>query len=335
MIAVVEAFDAHDVTFVSVTQSFNTTTSMGRLTLNILLSFAQFERELSGERIRDKIAASRKRGIWMGGSVPLGYLVKERKLVVRDDEAAIVRTVFERFARLGSATKLAQELLAQGVRTRSGKPIDKGIIYKLLNNKVYLGLAVHKGTSYPGQHTAIIEQAIWDQVHSILQTSPRQRAANTRRQTPALLKGLIFGPDGAAMSPTHTRRRDKLYLYYVSQTILKSGADGSPLSRISAAVVEDQVMTQIQRMLQVPEVIVATWRHARRKFKHLTEADIRGTLRDFGLLWNELFEAERARIVQLLVERVDIDPTGFRIRLRTNGIVSLVRELCQPAEDAA
>ena len=145
----VEVFDRKGVTFVSVTQSFNTTTSMGRLTLNILLSFAQFEREVIGERIRDKFAASRKKGMWMGGWAPLGYDVKDRKLVVNETEAALVRRIFERFVRCGSVTVLARELAAENARNKYGKAIDKGIVYKLLNNRVYVGDAVHKGTPIP------------------------------------------------------------------------------------------------------------------------------------------------------------------------------------------
>jgi len=184
----VEVFDAHDVTFVSVTQSFNTTTSMGRLTLNILLSFAQFEREVTAERIRDKVAASRKKGIWMGGTVPLGYDVKERKLVVNPGEAATVRYIFTRFVDLGSATVLTRELRNEGICNKGGRLMDKGYVYRLLNNRVYIGKAVHKGTAYPGEHKAIIARDLWDKVHTIMKESPRSRAANTRAQTPALLK---------------------------------------------------------------------------------------------------------------------------------------------------
>ena len=158
----VEVFDRNGVTFVSVTQSFNTTTSMGRLTLNILLSFAQFEREVIGERIRDKVAASRKRGIWMGGYVPLGYDVQDRKLVVNEAEAANVRRIFQRFIDLGSATVLARELRREGLLNKQGTLIDKGYLYRLLNNRVYRGEALHKGKSYPGEHDAIIDVDLWD-----------------------------------------------------------------------------------------------------------------------------------------------------------------------------
>ena len=213
---IVEVFEKNKASFVSITQQFNTTTSMGRLTLNILLSFAQFEREVIGERIRDKFAASRRKGMWMGGMPPLGYDVVDRKLVVNEKEAELVRLIFKRFLRVGSATKLAQELRRAGHTTKSwttqdgkhrpGKPIDKGAIYKILNNRVYLGEAVHKGTSYPGEHEAIIDRATWDKVHAILAENTVARANGTRAQTPALLRGLIFAPGGHAMTPSHSRK---------------------------------------------------------------------------------------------------------------------------------
>jgi len=208
----VEVFDRNEVTFVSVTQSFNTTNSMGRLTLNVLLSFAQFEREVTGERIRDKIAASRAKGMWMGGCPPLGYDVQARKLVVNDTEAAHVRYIFDQFAQCGSATVMLRDLRDRGITTKQGGVITKGFLHRLMKNRVYLGEAVHKGTSYPGEHQGIISQDAWDKVHAILIESPRKRAAHTRCNTPALLKGLLWGPDGAAFSPTHTRKGGKLSL---------------------------------------------------------------------------------------------------------------------------
>src|SRR5262245_57800164 len=159
--------------------------SMGRLTLNILLSFAQFEREVIGERIRDKFAASRKKGMWMGGWAPLGYDIKDRKLLVNEVEAATVRGLFQRFLRVGSMTKLVGAPRSESMTTKGGKPVDKGYIYRILNNRVYLGEAVHKGIAYPGEHQRIIDQTFWDRVHEILRESPRTRAMHTRAQTPA------------------------------------------------------------------------------------------------------------------------------------------------------
>ena len=323
----VEVFDRGGVTFVSVTQSFNTTTSMGRLTLNILLSFAQFEREVIGERIRDKIAASRKRGMWMGGFVPLGYEVRDRKLVINEAEAETVRMIFERFVEVGSATALARALAAEGVRTRRRRLVDKGFLYKLLNNRVYIGDAVHKGTAYPGEHEAIITRALWDKVHGILRESPRVRAGRTRAATPALLKGLIFGPTGCAMTPTHTRRGDKLYRYYVSQSVLKRGADACPMGRVPAAEIEGAVVDQLRGLLRAPEVIVGTWRSARPEIDGLSEAEVREALEGLDPLWDELFPAEQARIVQLLVERVEVGVAGLKVRLRVQGLARMVQDL--------
>ena len=322
----IELFDRNNVTFVSVTQSFNTTTSMGRLTLNVLLSFAQFEREVIGERIRDKFAASRKKGMWMGGFVPLGYDVKDRKLIVNKAEATTVRMIFERFIKIGSATELVRKLRAESVRGKQGKLVDKGYVYKLLNNRVYVGDAVHKGTAYPGEHEAIIERAIWDRVHAILRESPRKRAAYTRAQTPSLLKGLIFGPTGRAMTPAHTRKADKLYRYYVSTDVLKRDAEACTVRRVPAAEIESAVVDQLRGLLRAPEVIVRTWRAAK-SMGDISEVDVREALERLDPLWDELFPAEQARIVQLLVERVDVSPDGADIRLRTEGLTNLVTEL--------
>jgi DNA invertase Pin-like site-specific DNA recombinase len=323
----VETFDRSEVTFVSVTQSFNTTTSMGRLTLNILLSFAQFEREVIGERIRDKFAASRKRGMWMGGIVPLGYEVRDRKLWVNEAEAEIVRMIFRRFIEVGSAITLVRELQAKDVRNKQGKHMDKCYLYRLLNNRVFLGEAVHKGEAFKGEHEAIIDTTTWENVHAILKEPPRKRGAKTRAQTPALLKGLIFGADGRAMSPSHTRKGGRLYRYYVSQTVTKGGANGADWARVPAGDVEEAVVGQLRQLLRAPEIIVATWRAARAEMPELSEAEARDALVQLDPLWDELFPAEQARIVQLLVERVDIDTDGVRIRLRQEGLRGVAAEL--------
>jgi site-specific DNA recombinase len=331
----VEVFDRNNVTFVSVTQSFNTTTSMGRLTLNILLSFAQFEREVTGERIRDKIAASRKKGMWMGGTVPLGYDVKDRKLVTNKPEAKTVRMMFERFVEIGSATVLARELRSDGITSKQGKPISKGYLYRILNNRVYIGEAVHKGDSYPGQHKGIIPRKLWDKVHAILTESPRKRASNTRAQTPALLKGLLWGPDGAAFSPTHTRKKNRLYRYYVSQTVLRHGAGTCPVGRVPAAEIEAAVVEQMRAVFRQPEVIIGTWKAAKATDPEINENTVREALVQLDPLWDELFPAEQTRIVQLLVERVDIGLGGLDVRLRVDGLSSLVNEMASDVGWAA
>ncbi|MBB5691701.1 recombinase family protein [Roseomonas alkaliterrae] len=325
----VETFEAHQVTFVSVTQSFNTTTSMGRLTLNILLSFAQFEREVIGERIRDKVAASKARGMWMGGKVPLGYDVDSRKLVVNKLEAARVRRVFELFVETGSGIETVRRLQAEGVTAKSSRPLDKGDVYKILNLRTYIGEVTHKGNVYRGEHEAIVPRDLWDRAHAILQVSPRTRAAQNRQHAPALLKGLIFGVDGRALSPTHCVKKGRLYRYYVAQSVLKGGPDHDDglVRRVSAAEIEAAVVDQVRALLRQPEVVVGTWLAARKEAPDLTEGEARDALHRLDPLWDELFPAEQARIVRALVERVIVGPTGADIRLRVEGLAGLVRDL--------
>jgi hypothetical protein len=338
-------FERHNVTFVSVTQQFNTTTSMGRLTLNILLSFAQFEREVIGERIRDKFAASRKKGMWMGGWPPLGYEVRDRRLVVVEREAALVRRIFDRFAKTGSALAVARELNAAGVLTkcrrcangsRGGKPWTKGAVYKLLANRVYLGEAVHKGVAYPGEHAAIVDQRAWDRAHAVMAEPAHRRGAAARAEVPALLKGLIYGPNGRAMSPSHTRRRGRIYRYYVTREAIAEGDDSCAVTSVPAADVKGAVLDQVQKLLAAPEFVARTWATAKREGEdEITEREVTVLLTDFATIWNELFPAEQARIVQLLVERVDLREDAIEVRIRAEGLASLIGELRQGDEPAA
>lgn len=222
----VEVFDKHQTSFVSVTQHFNTTSSMGRLTLNVLLSFAQFEREVTGERIRDKIAASKKKGLWMGGNVPLGYDVKDKALVVNAKEAAQVRHLFQRYLALGSVGLLKDELDANGVRSKvrpgkpakrsGGQPFSRGALYWLLQNRYYLGEVAHAGQHYPGQHKAIVPKVLWDNVQRSL-TDDRGRTKHQENATsPSLLAGRIYLADGKRLTPVHTNRHGQRYRYYTT-----------------------------------------------------------------------------------------------------------------------
>jgi site-specific DNA recombinase len=331
------------VSFVSVTQHFCTTTSMGRLTLNILLSFAQFEREVIGERIRDKFAASRAKGMWMGGSPPLGYDVRDRKLVVNPAEAELVRLIFRRFLDLGSALLLIRELNAGGHRTKSwttqagtlrkGRPFDKGTIYKLLRNRVYLGEAVHKGKSYPGEHEPIVDRATWDRVHEVLASNAKRRGNKARARTPAPLRGLMRCTHcSSAMSPTHTRRRGRLYRYYICLGASRRGHDTCPVRSIAAAEVEGLVLGQVRRLLAAPEVVARTITAVHRENggaenAALEEAEVIEALGALEPVWDELYPAEQARILRLLVERIDVAPDGISLTLHAAGIRSLVAEL--------
>lgn len=253
----VERFDAHKVSFVSVTQAFNTTTSMGRLTLNVLLSFAQFEREVTGERIRDKIAASKKKGLWMGGHVPLGYRVEDRKLRVDEEEAKIVRRIFERYLALGSIPALQRELREAGVVTRarmraSGKavgavPLTNGALSCILKNRHYLGEINHKGRSWPGEHAAIIDAALFDAVQAKL-TQYLNRACNQKFRSGALLMGKLFDDRGNPMSPTHAVKKGVRYRYYVSAPIAQGRKhEAGGVGRVPAEGIEAQIVAALKR----------------------------------------------------------------------------------------
>jgi site-specific DNA recombinase len=340
----VDVFERHRVTFCSVTQQFNTTTSMGRLTLNILLSFAQFERELAGERIRDKFLQSRKRGLWMGGWPPLGYDVECRRLVMIEREATLVRRIFDRLAKTGSALTVARELNAAGEVTkrrpsaggaRGGKPWTKGAVYKVLANRVYLGEAVHKGVAYPGEHAAIVDQQTWDKAHAVMTEPAHRRGTATRAQVPAPLKGLIYGPNGRPMSPSHTRRRGRIYRYYVTREAIADGYDTCAVTSVPAAEAEGAVLDHVQKLLAAPELVARTWAVTKRESDEITEREVTVLLADFATVWGELFPTEQARIVQLLVERVDVQENALEVRIRAEGLASLIGELRQHDERRA
>ncbi|WP_423141657.1 recombinase family protein [Parablastomonas sp. CN1-191] len=251
---IVERFDAHEVSFVSVTQAFNTTSSMGRLTLNVLLSFAQFEREVTGERIRDKIAASKAKGMWMGGLPPIGYDMPEagsRKLLVNEADAAIVRHIFARYLELGSVHALERDLTSRGITsrvhvTRSGKslggqPFSRGALFHVLRSRIYLGQIVHRGVAHEGEHDAIMDRDLFDAVQGKLDANARRHGAKAgARLVRAPLTGKLFDANGEPMSPAFSRgQRGKAYRYYVSSS-LQQGArsiDGIA-QRVPAAVIE-------------------------------------------------------------------------------------------------
>ena len=256
----VETFDAHGVSFVSVTQSFNTTTSMGRLTLNVLLSFAQFEREVTGERIRDKIAASKKKGMWMGGVVPLGYRVEDRALHIIEDHAAIVRSLYRRYLEAGSVVRLKQQLDAEsfrlpiridgGGRSTGGGPFSRGHIYKILSNPIYVGRIAHKGQTYDGHHPPIVTLGLWDEVQQSLGDHlGAARTERTRQSSDALLIGKLYDDGGNRMSPTWARQGSKRWRYYVSQAALQGDkSKAGSILRVPAADVETLVTEALGKL---------------------------------------------------------------------------------------
>jgi site-specific DNA recombinase len=256
----VDVFDRHSVSFASITQQFNTTTSMGRLTLNVLLSFAQFEREVTGERIRDKIAASKKKGMWMGGMPPLGYDVHSRKLVVNDDEARTVVDIFHRYLKLRSVHALREELAATGTMskrriradgTRYGsQKLSRGALYLILQNRIYRGETTHKGNAYPGKHQAIVEKALWDNVQAVLAGNRVERASGTRTKQPSLLTGLIFDETGERLTPTYSIKKGTRYRYYVSTSLITGAARSQKNGwRIPAGNLEGLVINRLRTFL--------------------------------------------------------------------------------------
>lgn len=256
---IVEIFDANDVSFVSVTQQFNTTTSMGRLTLNMLLSFAQFEREVTGERIRDKIGASKRKGMWMGGVVPLGYDVIERKLVINEAEAETVRTLFRLYLKLGNVRCVQQDANQLGLRTKARKPnngnrpgsapFTRGHIYKLLSNPIYVGETVHKGERFEGEQDPIIDPEIWDAVQRQLRSNAVVRRRDTNTRTQAVLTGLLVDADGQKMVPTYANKAGRRYRYYISKCLKEASSEGDTGWRLSAPAIEDIAVREICHLL--------------------------------------------------------------------------------------
>ncbi|MBN4046493.1 recombinase family protein [bacterium AH-315-P15] len=251
---IVETFDEHQVSFVSVTQAFNTTTSMGRLTLNVLLSFAQFEREVTGERIRDKIAASKAKGMWMGGNTPLGYKAFERTLHILDEEADAVRTLFALYLETGCARKTLAAAAKQGITSKAGRPIARGALYTLLSNPVYMGKIRHKDQVYPGLHEGIIGLELWERVQAQLERARVKRRHRTNAKNPSLLAGKLFDGTGTPFVPSYCVKEGRRYQYYIEredEAALMSGARPKQ-SRIPASEIDDVVRAQITGLLRSP-----------------------------------------------------------------------------------
>jgi site-specific DNA recombinase len=298
----VEVFDGYGVSFVAVTQQFNTTTSMGRLTLNVLLSFAQFEREVTAERIRDKIAASKQKGMWMGGIVPLGYEAKERKLLINPAEAEMVRQIFARYLDLGSVRQLTQDLERDGIRSaRHNIAYSRSALYAILANPVYVGLTRHGKHRYPGQHEAILDRVTWDRVQLQLADHAPATTIRPRIVASSPLAGKLYDPSGERLTPSHAVKKGRRYRYYVSRSLVKRSADQAPEGwRLPAQTMEDAVNNALGTILADRAGLTATMRDAglpaeklsavfaaavlrQRKPDTITDMLIRADLQDDGL----------------------------------------------------
>ena len=325
----IEIFDAQGVAFVSVTQQFNTTSSMGRLTLNVLLSFAQFEREVTGERIRDKIAASKKKGMWMGGNVPLGYDASERTLVINATEAKIVRRIFALYREFGCVRRIKEEADRLGLKTkrrttasgceRGGMPFSRGHIYGLLSNPIYIGQIAHKGQLYPGQHPALIDIETWNTVRDQLATHARRHRSKADAVEPSLLAGMLFDAQGKRLTPSHAVKNGRRYRYYVSAALItEARADRAQGCRLPAQEIERAVIRVLADALANPAAQLERLGTAGMPSDTVRKMLDRGTRLAAAL---NRSPGEQARVVRELVEKVVVDEKTITIKVRPGALL--------------
>jgi DNA invertase Pin-like site-specific DNA recombinase len=338
----VEVFERHNVTFVSVTQQFNTTTSMGRLTLNVLLSFAQFEREVTAERIRDKIAASKRKGMWMGGQPPLGYDVADKKLVANAAEARTVRKLFDLYLELGSVRRLKQEAdrlglvtkrRTSGGRATGGKPFSRGNLYQLLHNPIYVGEIAHKGRTYPGQHEAIIGRETWVAVQQKLESQASPRAADTNGAGTCLLTGLVFDNTGERLCPTYATKNGRRYRYYVSKRLVHDTDKGDAGWRIPAKELEQAVGRAIRDFLHDHRRLIEAVR-----LPADAPVGIRRVLDGASALAARMTPAapdEYRNCLRRLLHRAMLDKATLRVDLSRPALLELILGTCDDQVDGS
>ncbi len=321
---IVEIFDASSVSFVSVTQQFNTTSSMGRLTLNVLLSFAQFEREIAGERIRDKIAASKKKGMWMGGYPPLGYDVADRKLVITPHEAEAVRHIFRRYLELGAVSALREDLRQQGIhskkridkhgKTTGGKPFARGALYHMLKNRIYLGEIVHKDKAYPGEHPPIIDRPLWDAVAKRLENNTHDREDAVGVQEPSLLTGILYDGEGCRLTPSHAVKTGMRYRYYVSNNLITGPRAAAPRGRrVPASDIETLVGKAVKDFLSSGTAVFEAFSGT--EFEKVDRQQILSSAADLALGWEQRTPTERRGIIRTFVRQVVIQPEHIDVEI--------------------
>jgi site-specific DNA recombinase len=322
---IIEIFDANDVSFVSVTQQFNTTSSMGRLTLNVLLSFAQFEREVTGERIRDKIALSKRKGMWMGGVVPLGYDLDDHHLLVNPEGAKRVRQIFKKYLELGSVKQLKAYLDRHGIRAKArtsragrksgGAAFSRGALYHLLQNRIYIGEVPHRDQSYPGVHEAIVPRELWESVQTKLKENACARRDGRNAAEISILKGLLFDGDGNRYTPSHAVKKGRRYRYYTSQRVIEDSGDVSAIpGRLPASEIEGLVIRKLIALLGSSEFVIEELG---------TAGDERGTkqrlVRTCSRLAGQLSKAsgvELHRAIAMMVSRIVVDAGLVELRVR-------------------
>lgn len=315
---IIERFDKQSVSFVSVTQQFNTTSSMGRLTLNVLLSFAQFEREVTSERIRDKIAASKKKGMWMGGCVPLGYDLKDRKLLMNAQEAHTVQYIYRRYLELGCVRLLKEDLYRQDIRSKAhgqkgGRSLSRGTLYKILSNPIYIGQIRHKGYCHPGQHEAIIDQELWEQVQQHMARNSVEHKTRSRTTVSCPLTNKLFDVSGERLVPVHVNKKGRRYRYYISQSLKADPKDASPNGWRLPGQEFEQVITHAALEVIHDDVAITT------ALEESGIHHIQSALKAAGKI-----QPDAADIIERFVQRVELRQDGIRITLSLASLASLV-----------
>jgi DNA invertase Pin-like site-specific DNA recombinase len=337
----VEIFDAQRVSFVSVTQQFNTTTSMGRLTLNVLLSFAQFEREVTGERIRDKIAVSKQKGMWMGGNVPLGYNASERTLIINPGEAETVRCIFALYLEFGCVRRVKQKADQLGLSTkrgitedgteRGGKPLSRGHIYRLLSNPIYTGQIAHKGQLYAGQHPALIDAETWTAVQDQLAARARRHGSKVDAAEPSLLTGMLTDAHGNRFTPSHAVRSGRGYRYYVSAApITETGEDRTQVWRLAAQEVEGAVIRILIETLTSPARLVERFATGGMPADQIHKMLGRAARLAAALSGSP---RDRAKLIRGLVEKVIVAEEAIIIKMRPGALLGRGRDVPSPASE--
>lgn len=319
-------FDEWGTQFVAVTQEINTATSAGRMMLNILITFAQYEREVITERVRDKMSASRKKGKWVGGRVPMGYRVENKKLTIVEEEARIIQRIFQRFIEVQSPALIAQELNKDGIRTKQGKVWDKPHIYRILSNHTYIGKVKYKGSICEGEQNAIVELDVWNRTREILALNEPVPRQTKRMETIAPLKGILrCGHCDCAMMPTYARRGRKQYYYYFCAKDSKRATPTCPVRQIPAGDVERITREQVMKMLQTPTILIKL-----AQVLNLSAEKIAELFKE--TFWQEISPGEMNRLLHLLLEKVEVHESKLTVEFKSSGIKTLMEEIANGEE---
>lgn len=327
----VDTFDKYDVSFVSITQQFNTSTSMGRLTLNVLLSFAQFEREVTGERIRDKVAASKKKGMWMGGYVPLGYDNVDKTLVANPDEAETVRYIYDQYLKLGNVKSLKEKLDGDGVKTKrskggyGGNEFSRGALYALLKNPIYIGKIKHKDKLHQANHEPILDKAIWKAVQDKLADNCSAKYNRTQSKEPSLLSGLLFDPQGHPLSPAHARKKSRRYRYYVNQALIQfKQVPEDAVTRLPAQTLESLVESDLMQLLSKDSRLIKVLDSL--NLSASEQNDAIKAAQSLAAKWSGMESQVQIELLNRLAKKVVISRTSLTVDYSLSALVSELLE---------